>query len=102
MEELTSRTNPAVKEYVKLRDSRSYRYLTGRFVLESHKLVQEALDSDVLVETVWMTAKAMEKFPELLKTALEKKIPVVQISKEIEQKCTLTGNAGGVLRAAAD
>ena len=96
MEELTSRTNPAVKEYVKLRDSRSYRYQMGCFVLESHKLVQEALDSDVLVETVWMTAKAMEKFPKLLKSILEKKIPVVQISKEIEQKCTLTGNAGGV------
>ena len=96
MEELTSRTNPAVKDYVRLRDSRSYRYQTGRFVLESYKLLLEALESGIAIQSVWMTAKAMEKYPALLTQVLGKKLPLVRISPEIEQKCTLTGNAGGV------
>jgi len=96
VEILTSRVNPAVKEYVKLRDSRAYRYKTGRFVIESHKLLSEALDSDVEIESVWMTAKALEKHPEIVSRLTHGNFRLTKISPEIEEKCTLTGNAGGV------
>ncbi len=61
MQEITSRENPLVRDYVRLRESRSFRKESGRFVLEGARLLDDALKSGAKLETVFFTAEAREK-----------------------------------------
>lgn len=97
MEKITSRENRAVKEYKKLADSKSYRHQQQRFVIESVKLVTEAVASGVELEKVFVTQLSLQKNYEALQSLFEKKqIKFYEISREIEQKLTQTANAQGI------
>jgi len=61
MESITSRDNRAIKEYVKLREFRAFREKQGMYVIESAKLVQEALQSGVIFEKVFVTQPSLTK-----------------------------------------
>lgn len=97
MEQITSRENRAVKEYKKLAGSKSKREAEGRFVIESVKLVAEAVNSGVEIEKVFVTQLSLEKNYEALQKLFEQKGPAFyQISREIEEKLTQTANAQGI------
>lgn len=61
MEQILSRENRLVKEFVRLSGDKRYRLSTGLFVLESLKLVREALCVKDMVETVLVTQKCYER-----------------------------------------
>ena len=55
MEQISSKENQNVKEYGKLVSSKSHRDKTGRFGIESVKLVLEAAASGIELEKVFVT-----------------------------------------------
>lgn len=98
MERITSRENKLVKEYGKLLNSKSYRDKTGRFVVESRKLVEEAYQSGVKLEKVFVTQSGFEKSQAALQKLFEEEKGTFfyEITEDLEKKLTQTGNAQGI------
>ena len=44
---ITSKENPSVKEYIKLRDKSKYRRETGLFVLEGARITTDAVKENI-------------------------------------------------------
>lgn len=61
MEEITSKENKLVKEYIKLNNSKQYRYEKKEFVLEGVKLLCEAYNSNVKIERLFVTKACLQK-----------------------------------------
>ena len=57
LREITSRENPAVKEYVRLAGSRKARRETGRFVTEGVKLTAEAFNAGCTPRAAYVLRK---------------------------------------------
>lgn len=95
MNQITSKDNKGVKEYGKLAKSRSFREETGWFVLETVKLVQEALDSGVEILRLYATPVLAQAHPELVEKARTAGAECSLISPELEGKMTQTGNSRG-------
>lgn len=95
MNQITSKDNKGVKEYGKLAKSRSFREETGRFALETVKLVQEALDSGVEILRLYATPVLAQAHPELVEKARAAGAECSLISPELEGKMTQTGNSRG-------
>lgn len=102
METITSNTNANIKEYVKLRDSKSFRNKNNLFVVESVKLLNEAIDSGIIIKKAFVTSLSKEKNYEILQSLFEKskknteKAKLYEITQDIEKKLTITGNSQGV------
>ena len=101
MERITSRENKMIKEYGKLLNAKSYRDKTGKFVVESRKLVQEAYESGVELEKVFVTQSGYEKSQAALQKLFEgkkggKSPSFYEITEDLEKKLTQTGNAQGI------
>lgn len=100
MLEITSRDNPLVHDYVRLRENRAFRRETGRFVLEGARLLGDALESGVRMETVFFTEEACEKHPALLASAWESGARVCLAGGAVAAKLADTGTPQGVFAAA--
>ncbi len=61
--DITSRDNRLIREYRHLLSDGQYRRRTGRFVLEGARLCEDAVLSNVTVETVLVTPRAREQYP---------------------------------------
>lgn len=101
MEGITSKTNPLIKRYVRLRDSKKARCEEGCFVLETAKLLQEAVGAEVPIETLLVTEQAADQQADLLERLAQKGTRFFCISAAIEEKLTKTANAGGLFAIAA-
>lgn len=98
MERITSRENQYVKEFIRLAGSKSRRESAGLFVMESRKLLEEAITSGVRFERIFATDTAWQKnhasFEKLLKQQPD--VFCCEITDSIEKKMTQTGNAQGI------
>lgn len=61
---ISSRDNPRVKLYIRLRDKKSARESDGLFVLEGARIVSDAINEKVPLEFAFVTDSAREKYPE--------------------------------------
>ena len=66
---LTSRKNPTVLEAASLSTDKKARDKTGLFAVEGKKLLAEAFDAGLAVESVFFTEKAEKLYADLLKKA---------------------------------
>lgn len=66
---LTSRKNPTVLEAASLSADKKARDKTGLFAVEGKKLLAEAFDAGLAVESVFFTEKAEKSYADLLKKA---------------------------------
>ncbi len=64
MNEITSRENPLIKEYISLRDKKKCRSELKRFVLEGARITLDAVDEGVELVYGFITEEAMGKYPE--------------------------------------
>lgn len=97
MEYITSKTNSLIKHYVRLRDQKKARYAEQCFVVETAKLLQEAVAAGVLLQVLLVTEEAFVQHEKWVSSILENaSVQVVRISDEIEEKLTQTANAGGL------
>ncbi|WP_077534521.1 TrmH family RNA methyltransferase [Massiliimalia massiliensis] len=96
MEQISSKENQNVKEYGKLVSSKSHRDKTGRFGIESVKLVLEAAASGIELEKVFVTDQCFKKHTAALQKLFESTCRIYEITEPVEQKMTHTQNAGGI------
>ena len=88
MKEILSVNNEQVKDVVKLHQ-RKYRNLTGLFLMEGNKPVQEAFEANIEIEKAFVTPKNLEKYlflgEKLIVTteAVMEKISTTETSPEI-------------------
>ena len=60
--EITSRDNPAVKHYLRLRDKKKYRQEEKLFIIEGLRIIRDALQYPYLVQQIFLTSKYEEEF----------------------------------------
>lgn len=63
MNKITSRENPLIKDYIKLRDIRKYRTEEEMFPLEGARLIEDALNEGVKLRYAFFTPEAEVKHP---------------------------------------
>ncbi len=95
MDQITSKDNKFVKEYVKLSSSKSYRQEKGMFVVESVKLIQEAFENGVKLEMVFVTATCFAKKAQELEKLFQTQ-KCFEISPEIEKKISQAKSSQGI------
>ncbi len=96
MEKITSKDNKNIKEYVKLRDSKSYRSEKGLFVIESIKLILEALNSGIFIEKVFVTQSCFDENFKVLQKLFDMANVSFIIPDNLENKLSLTSASQGV------
>lgn len=87
MENINSKDNQYVKTFVKLTNSKSHREELGLFAIEGLKLVVEAFNNCIKIETVFVTASCLEKRSQELEKLFQT-VNAVIISDEICRKLT--------------
>lgn len=59
---LSSKENPLIKQYIKLRDLKKARSEQGLFVLEGSRIVADAVKENVTIEAAFVTEEAINKY----------------------------------------
>lgn len=96
---LTSTKNPQIKEIQKLRRKR-HRYQTKRLVLEGVRLIQDALASNILIQTLYFAPELITKNRaaiELVEHCQSASIQIVECSETVFQTLTETTTPQGIL-----
>ncbi len=96
MEFIQSKDNPKVKEYVKLLSGKQARRKLGKFTLEGTRLCVEALQSDISVESVFVTENFVAVNPTIVEIVERKEIPIYQISSQVDQRISETVGPQGI------
>lgn len=96
MEKITSKSNPWVKETVRLFSSARYRRDKRHFVLEGARLCGDTLRSGVPVQCLFATPDFMEKWPDLFAGLCANSDRVFEITPDIASKITDTVTPQGV------
>ncbi len=94
---ITSKDNPSIKEYIKLRDKSKYRRETGLFVLEGARIATDAVKENAPIRYAFITQEAKEKYPEaaaLLADALGDSL--YDITADICARISDTGSSQGI------
>lgn len=95
MEQITSKENRWIKEYVKLSNSKAYRQEMKKFTVESVKLVLEAFENGVQLERVFVTKSCLDKKSQELEKLFQS-TKCYLISSEIEGKLSQTKTPQGI------
>ncbi len=91
--DIISKTNPKIKEYIKLRDKKKYRYESGFFVIEGLKSVAEASMYGEIVSLFYTDGVSLK---EELSDIIEKAVESFKISDEVAEKLADTKEWQGV------
>ncbi|MDE6088947.1 MAG: RNA methyltransferase [Oscillospiraceae bacterium] len=96
---ITSKENPAIRHYRKLRDHKKARKTEQLFVIEGLRIVRDALQYPDLVEQILMTEKFRKQTqnfscPEVLK--IPEKIQILHISDAVGNDLSDTEHAQGI------
>ncbi|MBR4319828.1 MAG: RNA methyltransferase, partial [Oscillospiraceae bacterium] len=92
--EITSRDNPAVKHYIRLRDKKKARQEENLFVAEGFRIVRDALRKPYAVQQIFLTDSAFERFAKDL--TCKEECPVFRISDAIGKWMSDTEHTQGV------
>lgn len=95
MKEITSRDNSEIKEYVKLKSSKSAREMQGLFTIEGVKICLEAFYSNIEILKVFVKESLLSK-DERVRNALKNHENVFLINDSIEQKLSDTKTPQGI------
>ncbi len=96
---ITSRDNPLIKEYIKLRDNKKYRNSEHKFVLEGARLSGDAAKSGVTLHNVFVTEQACEKYSETV-ALLSESSQIYQIPDKLAHDLEDTKTSQGIFSVA--
>ena len=96
MVKITSKDNPSVKRAVRLMTSARERRKSGLIICEGARLCGDAAESGVVIEELFCTAAALEKYSDYLDGLVEKAGEVYEITDEIAKKISDTESTQGV------
>lgn len=94
--EITSRDNPAVKQYVQLASSRKARYEQHLFITEGIKLMDEAYDAGCNPHTIFVTEDAMDRYFDKIQPMALASQRFLRISQSVAKKLALSTSTQGV------
>ncbi|MBR1555151.1 MAG: RNA methyltransferase [Oscillospiraceae bacterium] len=94
--EITSRENPAVRHYIRLRDKKKTRYEENLFVAEGLRIVTDALQYPCLVQQIFLTESAWEKYAEDIQNAMQETGRCFRILDAVGKVMTDTEHTQGV------
>ena len=94
--EITSRENPAVKQYVQLAASRKTRYEQRLFVTEGMKLTAEAFMAGYCPELFFATEDALDRYYEDAQPIALKSAEFLRISPSVAEKLAQSVSTQGV------
>ena len=100
MIKITSKDNPSVKRAIRLMTSARERRKSGLIICEGARLCGDAAESGVVMEELFCTAAALEKYSDYLEGLIEKAGEVFEITEEIAKKISDTENTQGVFMVA--
>ena len=96
VQEITSSQNPRIKELVRLSAQKKERSLSGLFVVESAKLVEEAALAGIGIEALYRTDEAAEKYAPYLAPAQSCCGSEVRITRPVAEKLAASQHTQGV------
>lgn len=96
VQEITSSQNPRIKELVRLSSQKKERSLSGLFVVESAKLVEEAALAGIGIEALYRTDEAAEKYAPHLAPAQAVCGSEVRITRPVAEKLAASRHTQGV------
>lgn len=96
VQEITSSQNPRIKELVRLSSQKKERSLSGLFVVESAKLVEEAALAGIGIEVLYRTDEAAEKYAPYLAPAQAACGSEVRITRPVAEKLAASQHTQGV------
>ncbi len=98
---ITSRENPKIKEYIRLRDKRQEREKSGLFVLEGRRIIFDAVGENVPLSAVYASEGFASRFPEEFETLLSR-FPgrVFGVTGEVSRKLSETEEPQGLYAVA--
>lgn len=96
VQEITSSQNPRIKELVRLSSQKKERSLSGLFVVESAKLVEEAALAGIGIEALYRTDEAAEKYAPHLAPAQAACGSEVRITRPVAEKLAASQHTQGV------
>ena len=96
MDLLTSRNNPRIKELTRLFESVRDRRAAHLFVAEGERLCKDAALSNAEIVRVFLTASAMEKYPDTVALLTQRCREVYEITEELARRVGDTESPQGV------
>ena len=93
--DITSRDNRIIREYRHLLSDGKYRRQTGRFVLEGARLCEDAVRSEIAIETVLYTSRAAQQYAVQTK-ALCAVAPAFEIAETLSEYISDTSAPQGL------
>lgn len=93
---ISSRENRLVKEFIGLRDNKTKRKESGRFVVEGSRLTMDALLSGAPVAAAFVTQNARERYGEVCRALEDAKTAVYDITDSVAHSLSDTQNTQGV------
>ncbi len=94
--DITSKENRLVKDIRRLMTQARFRRESGRFAVEGARLCHDAALSDVTVEAVLATAKAVEKYADYLELFTERNVPMHTVTEALSAYMADTATPQGV------
>lgn len=99
---ITSKDNPNIKLYIKLRDQKKARVENDMFVLEGARIIADAVKENVKIECAFVTDEAAIKYPETLSLLSERIGDRLHfIPSEIAARLSDTKGSQGIFAIAA-
>jgi TrmH family RNA methyltransferase len=96
MQEILSKDNYNVKQYIKLKSSKRQRMLSELFVVEGVKLCLEAVKENLEIQKVFITQKCIDRYGEQLEEMTKLKNKTYIIAEDIDLKMSDTITPQGV------
>lgn len=98
VQEILSRSNRIIKDYIKLAENRRYRAETGRFVIEGRRLLDDALKSGANFDYIILSGETAARSPELA-ARLPAGCGQYLAAGQVAEKLASTKNTQGVFAA---
>lgn len=101
MNEISSRENPLIKEYIKLRDSKKHRLQEDMFILEGARIIDDALKEGIGLAYAFFTDEAEERYTAVV-SALKDVLGgrAYRIPQSLAEKLSDTKGSQGIFAAA--
>lgn len=96
MEQITSRDNPRIRQYVQLSADAKKRREAGKFVIEGMRLCSDALESGVSIDTLYFTENAAERYAAAVSRLTERARESFIVSDAAAARLSDTGHAQGI------
>ena len=100
MLEITSNTNPRIKDAIALQDKSSLRRKSGRFVIEGIREVEQALAAGIRLQALFFTSTLENLRQDLLQQAEKSGATLCRINSNVYQKLAYRESTEGIVAVA--